>query len=46
MFLSNCAVCGGKNQPFLVKNFQIISLKLLTGDKFMPELHLKQPGFT
>ena len=23
-----------------------ISKFLLTGDKFMPELHLKQPGFT
>ena len=25
---------------------KIISKFLLTGDKFMPELHLKQPGFT
>ena len=24
----------------------IINKLLLTGDKFMPELHLKQPGFT
>ena len=38
-----------------IKNFQMISLFkmkkiiykfLLTGDKFIPELHLKQPGFT
>ena len=25
---------------------KIINKYLLTGDKFMPELHLKQPGFT
>ena len=25
---------------------KIIYKFLLTGDKFMPELHLKQPGFT
>ena len=25
---------------------KIINKILLTGDKFMPELHLKQPGFT
>ena len=25
---------------------KIINKCLLTGDKFMPELHLKQPGFT
>ena len=25
---------------------KIISMFLLTEDKFMPELHLKQPGFT
>ena len=25
---------------------KIINRYLLTGDKFMPELHLKQPGFT
>ena len=25
---------------------KIINKTLLTGDKFMPELHLKQPGFT
>ena len=24
----------------------MINTFLLTGDKFMPELHLKQPGFT
>ena len=25
---------------------EIISNFLLTGDKFMPEMHLRQPGFT
>ena len=25
---------------------EIISTFLLVGDKFMPEMHLKQPGFT
>ena len=25
---------------------RIINKFLLTGEKFMPELHLKQPGFT
>ena len=25
---------------------KIINNFLLTGDKYMPELHLKQPGFT
>ena len=25
---------------------EIVNNFLLTGDKFMPEMHLKQPGFT
>ena len=25
---------------------EIVNTFLLTGDKFMPEMHLKQPGFT
>ena len=25
---------------------KIVNKSLLTGDKFMPEMHLKQPGFT
>ena len=25
---------------------EIINIFLLVGDKFMPEMHLKQPGFT
>ena len=56
MLLSNCALCGKKKSTFLKKNElynfdwfkmkEIINNFLLTGDKFMPELHLKQPGFT
>ena len=25
---------------------QIVNTNLLAGDKFMPEMHLRQPGFT
>ena len=25
---------------------EVVNKLLLTGDKFMPEMHLKQPGFT
>ena len=25
---------------------EIVNKSLLVGDKFMPEMHLKQPGFT
>ena len=57
MLLLNCALCGEKNQLSLKKEnskILMVSLKwikllinfLLTGNKFMPELHLKQPGFT
>ena len=28
-----------------VKTNEIINKLLLVGDKFMPEMHLKQPGF-
>ena len=54
MFLSNCAIYDKrkltfiKNQEFSNDNFnmnKIINKFLLTGDKFMPKLHLKQPGF-
>ena len=57
MLLSNCTICG-KNKLTFIKNKEltnsndyfktnrIINKFLLTGDKFMPELHLKQPGFT
>ena len=57
MLLSNCTICG-KNKSTFIKNKEltnsndyfktnrIINKFLLTGDKFMPELHLKQPGFT
>ena len=29
-----------------IKMNQIVNRLLLTGDKFMPEMHLKQPGLT
>ena len=52
MLLSNCTICGKKKSTFIkikeLNNFndqfkmnKIISKFLLTGDKFMPELHLK-----
>ena len=55
MLLSNCAVCGKKKSTFIknkelsndqFKVNKIINEFLLTGDKFMPELHQKQPRFT
>ena len=29
-----------------IKMNEIVNKFLLVGDKFMPEMHLKQPGFT
>ena len=29
-----------------IKMNAVVNMFLLTGDKFMPEMHLKQPGFT
>ena len=58
MLVSYCAICGKKKSIFIkshesnstsydqYKMNKIINKFLLTGDKFMPELHLKQPGFT
>ena len=58
MLLSNCAICGKEKSTFTknkefnnisndkFKMNKIIDKFLLTGDKFIPELHLKQPGFT
>ena len=45
MLLSNCAICDKKKSTF-IKNKRIINKFLLTAGKFMPEFHLKQPGFT
>ena len=56
MLFSNCAV-SSKKKTTIIKNTElhnfdkfkmnkIINNFLLTGDKFMPELHLKHPGFT
>ena len=55
MSLSNCAVCGKKKSTYIknkelsndyFKINKIVKNFLLTGDKFMRELNLKQPGFT
>ena len=57
ILLSNWAICGKelkiKNSTILIifKMISLIWIKSLTnfqmtGDKFMPELHLKQPGFS
>ena len=32
--------------PLSIKMNEIVNTFLLVGDKFMPEMHLKQPGFT
>ena len=32
--------------PLSVKLNEIVNTLLLVGDKFMPEMHLNQPGFT
>ena len=58
MLLLNCTFYGKKNSTFIknqelhnfnnVSNdkFKIFNKFLLTGDKFIPEFHLKQPRFT
>ena len=58
MLLSNCAVCNKKKLTFSKKKEldnilndqfkmnKIINKFLFTGDKFMPDQHFKQPGFT
>ena len=55
MLLSNCAILGKRESAFIknqelsndqFKMTNITNKFLLTGDKFMSELHLKQPGFT
>ena len=55
MLLSNCAILGKRKSTFIknqelpndqFKMTNITNKFLLTGDKFISELHLKQPGFT
>ena len=55
MLLSSCAVSSKKKSTFIknkelsydqFKMKKIINKFLSTGSKFMPKLHLKQPGFT
>ena len=49
MLLSKCAVCGKTKSTFTKKEElynKIINKISLTVNKFMPELHLKQPRFS
>ena len=49
MLLLKCAICGSKKSRFIRRRFirRFIKKKfLLAGNKFMPEMHLNQPGFT
>ena len=58
MLLSNCVFSGEKKSTFIkkqetnnisdnyVKMNKLINKFLLTGDQFMPELHLTLPEFT
>ena len=49
MLLSKCAVCGKTKSTFTKKEEpynKIINKVSLTVNKFMPELHLKQPRFS
>ena len=50
---SKCSVCGIKKSRLVKEQeaksfyfFFFVNKFLLVGDKFMPEMHLKQPGFT
>ena len=54
MLSLNCVICGKKKSTFIknqdlsndkFKMNKIINKFLLTGDKFMQEFHLRQPGF-
>ena len=50
MILSNCAIYGSK-KPRFIKNQEAkdkinINFIIICKNKFMPEMHLKQPGFT
>ena len=55
LILSSCAICGNRKSTFIknqeISNDQfkmnlIFDYFLLTGNEYMPELHLKQPVFT
>ena len=50
MILSNCAIYGSK-KPRFIKNQEAkdkinINFIIIYKNKFMPEMHLKKPGFT
>ena len=40
---SKCAVCGSKKSRFIEEQQ---AKRLLVGDILIPEMHLKQPGFS
>ena len=40
-----CSECNSV-ECVRIKMNEIVNKFLLAGDKFMPEMHLKQPGFT
>ena len=42
MMLSRCSICNNIKSTFV---FNVINKFLLAGDKFMPEMHLRQPQF-
>ena len=48
MYMLNCIRTCRKdtNCKQRIKMNQIVNRLLLAGDKFMPEMHLKQPGLT
>ena len=41
-----CFECNSIELPLCIKMNEFINKFLLVGDKFMPEIHLKQAGFT
>ena len=44
--LSKVPILGDILFWMCIKMNEIVNKSLLAGDKFMPEIHLKQPGFT
>ena len=46
MSVLNCTCLKDTSRKASFKMNEIVNKLLLAGDKFMPEMHLKQPGFT
>ena len=46
MCILNCTCLKDTSRKATYKMNEIVNKFLLAGDKFMPEMHLKQPGFT